>query len=606
MKKIIIIIFCLSVFNLSFSQADKADAEFVKILKEYTLNDDGSIDFHYSKELKLLSHYAFHRLYGETFIVHNTQFQKLKINEAYTIMADGKKIVTPGNAFNEVLPRFANNAPAFNHIREMVVTHTGLEVGAVIHLDYTIHAKKGFYPALMFDEILTESSPVNQLVIKVNIPSSENLNFDLLNINGEPKVANEKGKKVYTWIFESLPASSKDYYQSHYHLDSPRLIFSTADDFGLVYNQFVNQEAFNLVTHENMDKAVAKITTENTDLLAIALAIQKLVANNLKNLNIPLKFSGFQCRTPIETWNSNQGTALEKAILLCALLKKAHVQATPVAIIPNSYFNKQIGDLQSFQEFAVMMNLDDYGEIIISAGRIDKQNQKFNMTGKTIVMFDRNRKSPGIVSAQKAQSKIMVKGDFNFGESGSLSGKLNIGLEANANPYFSIFNDASKMKSIVGGGVSSKDIVSFNTVQLSQEKCASKLDIEKEEPFNDLNSYLSFEIPYIKNGVDSWHMDQLTAQRTSTLEIPENIHEKYSYTISFTDDLKLVTPEEQIEIKNDAGYVLIKFEPNDGKLVIHKEIRFTKNLFETNSYNDFKEIMNVWNNKNYKQLIFKR
>ena len=131
------------------------------------MHEDGSIDFHYSKELKLLSHYAFHRLYGETFIITNTDFQTLKINEAYTIMADGKKVVTPDNAFNEVLPRFANNAPAYNHIRELVVTHTGLEVGAVIHLDYTIHSEKGYFPALMFDEVLIESSPVQELVVKV-------------------------------------------------------------------------------------------------------------------------------------------------------------------------------------------------------------------------------------------------------------------------------------------------------------------------------------------------------------------------------------------------------------------------------------------------------
>ena len=171
MKKIIFAIYCLSIVSLTIAQTEKADAEYQSILKEYTLHEDGSIDFHYSKQLKLLSHYAFHRLYGETFIITNTDFQTLKINEAYTIMADGKKVVTPDNAFNEVLPRFANNAPAYNHIRELVVTHTGLEVGAVIHLDYTIHSEKGYFPALMFDEVLIESSPVQELVVKVNLPA---------------------------------------------------------------------------------------------------------------------------------------------------------------------------------------------------------------------------------------------------------------------------------------------------------------------------------------------------------------------------------------------------------------------------------------------------
>ncbi len=196
MKKLLLAIFCLSIINISYSQ--NADAEYYKIHKEYTLNEDGSIEFHYAKELKLLSHYSFHRLYGETFIIYNTDFQTLKINSAYTIMADGKKTITPENAFNEVLPRFSTNAPSFNNIREMVVTHTGLEVGSTINLDYTINSKKGFFPALMIDDVLSESSPIQELIIKVNIPDSKNLHFELLNLDGDPTITTEKGKKVYS------------------------------------------------------------------------------------------------------------------------------------------------------------------------------------------------------------------------------------------------------------------------------------------------------------------------------------------------------------------------------------------------------------------------
>ena len=45
-------------------------------------------------------------------------------------MADGKKVKAPENAINEILPAFAAGAPAFNSLREMVITHTALERGA--------------------------------------------------------------------------------------------------------------------------------------------------------------------------------------------------------------------------------------------------------------------------------------------------------------------------------------------------------------------------------------------------------------------------------------------------------------------------------------------
>ena len=120
------------IYISGFSQEENRDAVFLEMTKAYTLNEGGSWDYNEIKKVKLLTYYSFHRLYGETFIVHDPGFQDLKINEAYTIMADGKKVPTPENAFNLVLPRFAAKAPPYNRFREMVVTHTGLENGAII------------------------------------------------------------------------------------------------------------------------------------------------------------------------------------------------------------------------------------------------------------------------------------------------------------------------------------------------------------------------------------------------------------------------------------------------------------------------------------------
>lgn len=606
MKKLILAIFCISIINISFSQNEKADAEFLKILKEYTLNPDGSIDFHYSKELKLLSHYSFHRLYGETFITYNTDFQTLKINSAYTIMADGKKIVTPENAFNKVLPRFSTDAPTYNNIREMVVTHTGLEVGATIYLDYTITNKAGYYPELMSNDILQESSPVKELIIKVNVPENKTLNFELLNIDGEHLVLTEKDKVVYSWTFHSLAASSKDYYQEKDHLSSPRLIFSTAKDLKKAYDFFVNQSAFEFTTNEAMDKVVADIVGKNSDQLVVALELQKLVCNDLKTINVPLQFSGFKCRTAIDTWKSNKGTYLEKAILLNTLLRKANIKTDIVVVIPNTYYNDQIGNILGFNNFLVRLNLDNYGEVYLSVNHTDNQNLVFGLGDKTVLLLDKNIESLKKFSFEPKMSKVFAMGEFEIHNSDSLNANMQLVLEANANPYFNIFNDSSKIKSVVRGGISSKDITTVKIDQLTQEASSSHLEMSKSQPFKNLNTYLSFELPYVSNGVGSWHINLLTAERNSTLEIPELIHERYDFMISYPDDLKLVTTAKNIEIKNNAGFVLISFEILDNGIKITKEIKFEKKTFDLSTYGDFKEIMNVWNNDNYNKVIFKK
>ena len=606
MKKILLTIFCLTIIITSFSQIEKADANYLKIIKEYTLNDDGSMDYHYTKELKLLTHFSFHRLYGETFIVYNTDYQELKINSAYTVMADGKMVVTPKNAFNEVLPRFSTNAPAFNNIRELVVTHTGTERNAIINLDYTIHSEKGYYPAMMADDVLSESSPVNELIIKVIIPESQTLNFSLLNFSGEPVLNNEKGRKIYTWTFKSIPANSKDNYQEADNKDEPRLIFSTAKDLEFVYNEFVSKPAFEFETNTSMNDAVNKITTAETDVLTIALQLQKLVSNDINNLNVPLKYTGFKCRTPIETWNSNQGTQLEKVLLLSALLQKANISAEPIVVIPDIFFDKEIGNLLSFKNFLVRIKPKGYDDIIISANHTDKQNLIYGLAENRILLLDKNVSGLKLFSVKPQKNKIEITGGLEFLNSDTLVGIVYTELYGVMNPYFTLYNESSKISSVFRGGISKNDFTSTKIEKLSQDICKAKLEFKKSNPTTKVNNYMSFKLPYANNGVDSWNMNLLPSERSVSLEIPQTIHEKYEYVIAFPDNFKPVIKVTNIEIKNNAGYLLIKVEQSSNEILVTREIELDKKIIETNNYNDFRKIMNTWNNSNYRKIIFKK
>ncbi|NQU33004.1 MAG: DUF3857 domain-containing protein [Bacteroidetes bacterium] len=605
MKKIILLIFCLSLINITFSQIDNADAEYLKILQEYTLNDDGSIDYHYVKSQKLLSHFSFHRLYGETFIIYNTDYQTLKINSAYTIMSDGKKVVTPRNAFNEVLPRFSNNAPAFNNIREMVVTHTGLEVGTVINLDYTISTKAGYYPFLMENILLSNTSPIKEQIIKVIIPQSKILHNVLLNIEGDPGYELINGKKIYTWTFNSIPANSKDDHQVSNHQDIPQLIFSTAPNLEYAYNSFVNQDAFSFTVNESMEKAVSDITNNETDELLIALELQKLVSNDINNINIPLEYTGYRCRTAVETWNSNQGTPMEKALLLTALLKKVDIVAEPIAIIPNNYFNEEVGDLSLFNNFLVRIKLNKHGEIYLAPNYINKQNLKFDFTEKTVLLIGKTTDKLKFTVGKPMLSSIIMEGEFDLLNPGKLLADIHIELKNNAVPYLSLYLDSSYIKSIVSGGISQSNIISSSIEKLTQQNTICKVSVEKDNPTTKQGGYLIFELPHTSNGVDSWHITVLPAERSAPLEIPDVIHEKYRFALVLPKDSKLVSKLQNIEIVNNVGSLLIKLDKSENEIIITREIKLSKIVIGINDYADFKEIMDIWNNSNYRKVIFK-
>ncbi|MDX9855024.1 MAG: hypothetical protein RBS81_14670, partial [Tenuifilaceae bacterium] len=56
-----------------------ADAVLLKQVREYTLNADGSYTYRYYHKRLYNTYFAFHRLFGETFVVYNPDYQSLKV-----------------------------------------------------------------------------------------------------------------------------------------------------------------------------------------------------------------------------------------------------------------------------------------------------------------------------------------------------------------------------------------------------------------------------------------------------------------------------------------------------------------------------------------------
>ena len=126
MKNTYYYIVTLAMLILAFPVKAASEAEFGKLSKAYTLHADGSQEMRVQKELTLFTHAAMNRVYGESFIIYNPEFQTLKIHDSYTRQKDGTIVKTPENALLEVLPSVAADAPAYNGLKEMVVVHTGI------------------------------------------------------------------------------------------------------------------------------------------------------------------------------------------------------------------------------------------------------------------------------------------------------------------------------------------------------------------------------------------------------------------------------------------------------------------------------------------------
>ena len=604
MKKIVTLFFT---FILSFSligQQPESDAIYEKIVKEYTLLEDGSMDYHYYKKLKLNTHFSFNRLYGETFIVYDPNQQDLKIKKAIVTQKDGTVVPSPENAFNEVLPRFAAHAPYFNNLREMVVTHAGLELDAIIELDYTIHTKPGYFPALMADELLTESSPITEEVIKVRIPASKVLNYKVFQSRTEPEIIESEVYKEYIFTFNAIAENTHENYQPSKNIHLPRLIFSSSN-LAEAQQFLSNQEALNYKTDKQLQAVVSNLQKDSTDLLNIILKLQHIVANDVNTYHVPPKYSGYEARSPIEVWQSNGGTQFEKSILLVTLLREAGIHAEPLALLPTKLYDERIGCLPQITEYLVQVNPLDREQMILSPTKTTDQNMIYSLNECT--MLELNPSKLNIYSIQENfGNKVIMNGNIYVNDSLQITGNADLILFEKTNPYYQLFQDSSYSKKLIGGGVSSKDITAYDIINTAQARSNVSFEFKNKDTLKHQGNYYFFELPMCKNGVESWHINFLNSDRKTDFEIPFPLNEQYSFSIALPEDMELINPVEIIEHSNDFGEVIISNIQNDTAITVKRMFRISENTIPVSSYSEFKEMLDIWNEKKYRELILKK
>ncbi len=273
----------------NFPDVNAPEAAYKHVEKTYRFDANGACEFRCKSELRVNTLFAMNELCGETFIVYNPKFQRVKINAAYTIAADGvTRVDVPENAFNTVLPGFAADAPAFNFLRELVITHTALEPGATIVLDYSVFsAETG---GLLFDEYADMPFPCEHLVLNFNGSVTE-----YFNVAARSREQYFVAKKTIPVIYPGMPATAvRDFCATGG--------VSLGDEGKRLLKRLIRD------TMSESEKRTALVQFVREQVATIAIPSDLLLEAHLRGTDAVI--------------SSAYGTSLEKARLLWALLSE--------------------------------------------------------------------------------------------------------------------------------------------------------------------------------------------------------------------------------------------------------------------------------------------
>ncbi len=611
MKRYIIALLSVTIAAFSitgpdlFAQYEPYDAVYEKLVKEYTLHPDGSIAVRYQKQQKLQSYRAFHNLYGETFIVYDTIHQELKFNEVYTVMADGKKVVTPPNAFNLVLPSYAANAPAYNVLREMVVTHTGLERGAVVHLDYTLLTHAGVLPFLSGNELLAQQEPVRHLEIRVRIPSAMALRYKTTGVELKPVESAEGPFRVYTWIMKDVSALSGEDGQPGGQQQYPWLFFTTSADAKEGLSFLSSQKEFSAGLTDDIKESVTLIREEKRDPATVASRLQELVTEEMRYYGVPIHAALYRFRSPEQTWQSNGGTQIEKAILLAAMLRHAGMEAFVAGVVRTPLYDRKMAILGQPDEFCVRVNMKETGVWYLSVTGQNSVNLTQTLSGRTFIVFGESGKVSYEESGE-SRHVVQVTGNFMVSSDPKLTGEVTLYMEGAVYPRPGLVRDTTMLRKALTGNLVKSDASALKKSVFNNENGFQTYIVQSDKPFRIDSGFYYFRLPVVNSGVESWSSRNFSARREKDYEVPSAADESYQFTINLPAGMALFTPERKINVSNKAGSYTWEVRQDKGKVTVTRSLKLNGALIPVSVYPELKILMDHWNNPWNRQLVFRR
>lgn len=580
MKKYIIQNICLGLLLLAASHlfAVSPEAEFRKLAATWTLQSDGSQEYRYYQELTLYTHTAMNSTYGETFICYNPDFQELKIHSAYVKQKDGTVIPTPSNAFVKVLPAHAAQAPAYNHLKEMVIVHTGLELGATIYLDYSILSKPGYLPEIDVCQALEKSSPVKEYILTFKLPVSKTASYQTLHLKNLPQKTIDGEMQQLQWTFRNLPAASWE----------PEVKMQNGDVAALLFSTYPSVQQALQTLYRQMDPAVTppvaalarELTEKCQDNTAKLHAIHHYITNNLSYCPLSLEETGYRFRPASQVITTAYGTQAEKLNLLVQLLRACQIDVIPAATYSTSAKPEHCG-LSTIHELIAITQADG------KTYRLNTYNTQptANECSFLLHLADGVQSLPDTSKATIGYHTSVVLKDR----------KATATVEATfANRFIPYRSDYTALLPEIH-----QDTV-INSTHTTTIKGKSSTGLREEQ------DYFLYQLPATTQGIERHRYSFYNSKRTKNLFLPADVEENYVYEIRLSGNLSLCSPLKEKEIKNAAGTLKISLQSSDSTIRVNRSLKLNQRLITPALYPAFRQLMTEWEDRNGKILLLKK
>ena len=304
--------------------------------------------------------------WGQIVMGYNSANEYVEIPFVRVLNPDGSTVTAPADSVQDLSIPLEREAPVYTDYRQKHITVPGIRPGVELEYDFVTVTHTPLAPGqfwMQHDFAQTGTVQDEQLV--VDVPKDRKIALKTKPGN-EPKVAEAKGRRVYTWASSHLDKDEDDQKKDkekdkdkkkRKEPEFPAVQMTTFESWDQLGRWYAGLEKDRRQpTAEIRGKAAAVTQGKATDLDKIQ-ALYDYVATNFRYISLSFGVGRFQPHAASDVMHNDYGDCKDKHTLLASLLDASGYHASSVLINSGRKIDPDVPSPSQFDHVFTMLPL---------------------------------------------------------------------------------------------------------------------------------------------------------------------------------------------------------------------------------------------------------
>ena len=396
----------------------------------YVVNADGSYAETHENVLKVLKEPGIAAA-KDASISYSTSIQKAEVLDAYTLKADGRKVVVPPGNFQVVSSSGQNgDSPVYSDETTLTVVFPELAIGDTTFFSYRLTALKPMF-AGQFSVIDSFSPATYYGDVHVSIDAPETMVAQHQSWQFKETVRPAaKGRKVIEWTWSNRkPVDRESMRDTVFNIERyPGYAYSTFSSYAQIAQAYGAEASAKAVPTARVRKLAEEISAGATEPRETAKRLYEWVSKNISYAGNCIGLGAVVPRDTDVVLDNKMGDCKDHATLLQALLTAKGIASTQALINAGSTYSLPKVPVASVVNHVInyIPSLDLY--LDSTAATVPFGSLPSSASGKPVLLVDNHRDGTMTPNLQAGKDWQRMKSTLRIQPDGSAAGSVRLEL----------------------------------------------------------------------------------------------------------------------------------------------------------------------------------